>query len=76
MTYPLTRHVGQPAVSGLMALGAVEQHARQARQLANLAQLTGRAEEDIAREFLAQWLAWADFYRVKLWELKRRKRDT
>ena len=74
MMRPLTRHVGQPAVSGLMALGAVEQHARQARQLANLAQLTGRAEEDIAAEFVGQRLAWAEFYRAKLWELKRRKR--
>ena len=74
MTHPPTRHVGQPAVSGLMAMGAVEQHARQARQLANLARLTGRAEEDIAAEFVGQRLPWAEFYRVKLWELKRRKR--
>lgn len=74
MTHSLTRHVGQPAVSGLMALGVTEQRARQARQLANLARLTGRAEEDIATEFVAQRLAWAEFHRVKLWELKRRKR--
>lgn len=66
------------AISGLMAMGSapsgvVDRHARQMRQLAELSQLTGRAEEDIATEFVGQRLPWREFHRAKLWEIKQGK---
>lgn len=68
------------AISGLMAMGinkpngVEKRHARQMRQLAALAKLTGRAEEDIATEFVGQSMRWDEFYRAKLWEIKQGKR--
>lgn len=64
------------AISGLMAMHAADvsaRHARQMRQLAELSRLTGRAEEDIATEFVGQRLPWREFHRAKLWEIKRGK---
>lgn len=50
----------------------IERNAHQVRQLAELARLTGRSEEDIACEFMSQRLSWTEFYKAKVWEMGKR----